>query len=596
MLLAAALRERIDNMARRKRIDAEAVLNTDKRSIGILKGEDSTQYHSALYVRLSVEDSGKRDGNSLENQISLLKSFAEGKPELLPYKLYVDNGESGTGFERPQFTQMIQDMKNGAIRCIIVKDLSRLGRNYLEAGKYLEQVFPAYGVRFISIADHYDSSDNNHVDEGMLIPLRNMMNESYARDISRKIRGTFTMKMKQGKFLGTYPPYGYQKDPEDKGHLIVDPVAAENVKKIFQWKADGKSLGEIARTLNEEGVLAPFRYFYSIGLLETERHKESLWTRLTVKKLLMKRMYIGDMVCGKERSSFYDGYQKKAMPEQEWFIVEGTHEPLIEKELFWKVQKMLDDNKRKYDEMDGCYGDFKPENLFRGKIECGICGSAMKLTKEIKKSRGKEYRIAKYICNHYAEYHNEDCKKVFIHKHELDDAVMEDLKYHMRTFLEMDKALTLLNRLPQVKKVHDSYIDKIMKIKARIDKIQILSAGIYEDYREGLLTEQEYIRYRRSYAKERDRLESQCSSLENEKEPYAPEQDRFREKRRLIEQEMDFSKLSRELVQVFIEKVVVYEEKRIKVIFTFRDEFEEVIHRIIQRKGEVMDGKEKNEK
>lgn len=220
----------------------------------------------------------------------------------------------------------------------------------------------------------------------------------------------------------------------------------------------------------------------------------------------------------------------------------------------------------------------------------------MKLTKEIKKSRGKEYRIAKYICNHYAEYHNEDCKKVFIHKHELDDAVMEDLKYHMRTFLEMDKALTLLNRLPQVKKVHDSYIDKIMKIKARIDKIQILSAGIYEDYREGLLTEQEYIRYRRSYAKERDRLESQCSSLENEKEPYAPEQDRFREKRRLIEQEMDFSKLSRELVQVFIEKVVVYEEKRIKVIFTFRDEFEEVIHRIMQRKGEVMDGKEKNEK
>ena len=242
-------------MARKKRLNTATVLGTEPASVPNLT--TMAGYSTAAYVRLSMEDSGKIDGYSLQNQEALLMEFINSHSDLHLHKMYVDNGFTGTQFERPAFEEMMQDMRDGIINCIVVKDLSRLGRNYLEAGNYLEQIFPFFKVRFISITDGYDSISPDFTDEALIIPLRNIINEGYAKDISIKVSSAFETRKKQGKYMAKNPVYGYLKDPEDKNHLVIDPEASLIVKRIFQMRLDGTSLGKIAKMLNDEGIPCP---------------------------------------------------------------------------------------------------------------------------------------------------------------------------------------------------------------------------------------------------------------------------------------------------------------------------------------------------
>ena len=256
-------------MARKKRLNADAIIR-NQGSCALGQNETKNHcggiYQTAAYIRLSAEDSGKKDGYSLQNQEMLVLDYIGSHPELNLYREYVDNGFSGTCFDRPAFDEMMQDMRDGRINCIVVKDLSRLGRNYLEAGNYLEQIFPFFKVRFISINDGYDSIAPDSADESLIIPLKNIINEGYAKDISVKVSTALETRKKQGKFTGKYAPYGYLKDPADKNHLIIDEETKDIVKWIFQMRADGMSMSGIATQLNQEGIPSPAAYLILKGI------------------------------------------------------------------------------------------------------------------------------------------------------------------------------------------------------------------------------------------------------------------------------------------------------------------------------------------
>lgn len=304
----------------------------------------ATEFSSALYVRLSKVDSGKNNQNTVENQEALLEEFVRSKPELKIFDVYIDNGFSGTNFQRPAFQRMMEDAKTGKINCIIVKDLSRFGRSYLEIGNYLEIILPFSNIRFISVTDHFDtfteaSSEAGRIlSNGIEIPLKNMVNEVYARDISRKVGSALEIKKREGKYGGGVAPYGYRKSNVDKGKYEVDEEAAKVVRYMFELRSQGYRYCSIAQKLNEKGIKSPSAYRFEKGIVKNERMRDTLWNVYGIKAILRDEVYVGNMVRGKTQSAMYRGEKRHHVPRSEWVVVPGTHEPVVSKELFDAVQ------------------------------------------------------------------------------------------------------------------------------------------------------------------------------------------------------------------------------------------------------------------
>ena len=423
-------------MARKKRLNTEAVLQNESVVKPKEDGKAASGYQAAAYVRLSLEDSGKQDGYSLQNQKDLLLSFIREHSDLQLYKMYVDNGFTGTNFQRPAFEEMMDDIKAGLVNCVVVKDLSRLGRNYLEAGNYLEQVFPFFKVRFIAITEGYDSISPDFTNEALIIPLKNIINESYAKDISTKVSSAIATRKKQGKYMSKLPVYGYLKDPADKNHLIIDPDTAPVVQRIFQMTSSGISASTIARQLNDEGIPSPSQYFVLKGFLRGEKYSLTPWRMTNVKGILTNRMYLGCLVYGKTTSSIVKGTHKLSIPKEDWQVVENTHEPLITPELFQQVQEKLDATTQKYHTHDS-YAAGQVENLFRGKIRCGLCGGSLRMSKFRKYAKsGKPYYYGVYECCRHALSPSHGCPQKGFTKRKLDRAVLEALRFHIRGFAD----------------------------------------------------------------------------------------------------------------------------------------------------------------
>lgn len=264
----------------------------------VTEKEQMKLYRIAVYVRLSVEDSKNPDCDTIENQLSLVRDFVESQPYLKQTAEYIDNGVSGTHFDRPEFTRMIADMRAGKIDCIVVKDLSRFGRNYLETGDYLEWILPFFGVRFIAVTDCYDSLNPNVTNDGLIVPLKNLINEAYAKDMSKKISSAIGIKQKEGKFIGARAAYGYMKSSADKNILVVDREVSPVVERIFECKAKGMGNASIAKMLNEEGISSPMRYKYEKGLTKNKRYAGSFWNDGTITAMIVNLVYIGDMEQG----------------------------------------------------------------------------------------------------------------------------------------------------------------------------------------------------------------------------------------------------------------------------------------------------------
>ena len=378
-----------------------------KRKINPLVQEVETSapakkiYKTAAYVRLSVEDSGKPGADTIEGQKALLMSFIESKSDMELVALFCDNGRTGTDFDRPQFEKMMEEVRKGRVNCIVVKDLSRFGRNYKETGNYLERIFPFLGVRFIAVNDNFDTLTAERTQDGYIVPLKNLINEVYSKDISKKIDAALTIKQQRGEFIGAWAPYGYRKDPDDKHHLVINEETAPTVRQIFKWRSEGISVVRIGRRLNDAGILSPSAYLYETGEVKTEKYKGVPWHTQVLKNLLSHPVYIGHMVQGRKKQSFYEGKRQTYVDEADWIIVRNTHEPIIDDETFEKVQQIAKQKKTEYHERLGKFAHLEhTENILQGLVWCPNCKRPLVRYKNV--SHGKKLWYT-YICPGHAD-------------------------------------------------------------------------------------------------------------------------------------------------------------------------------------------------
>lgn len=354
-------------ISRKKPLPAEPVLPS---------AEGREVWRTAAYIRQSHEElfSGER-GNRLENQEQVIRNYLKGRPEFCLLKVYADNGFSGTDFLRPAFTELLKDVQKGKIQCVVVKDLSRLGRNYIETEQYLRLFFPKWNVRFVSVNDRIDSV-REELD--ITASLKNIINDAYAKDISRKIFSTKQAQQRCGDFVGNLPPYGYRKTAADPHRLEPDPEVEAAVRELFAWKLQEHSCGEIARHMNAAGFPSPMAYRYRKGLVHQEKFADSEWKTSTVKCLLKNPMYTGDMVQGKKRRYLAGGKKKTEIcPPEDYVVVPNRHAPLVAREDFERVQKLLElevsENRKKRNKNQEIENT---ENLLEGKI-CSSEGEKM---------------------------------------------------------------------------------------------------------------------------------------------------------------------------------------------------------------------------
>ncbi|MDR2044968.1 MAG: recombinase family protein [Clostridium sp.] len=335
-----------------------------------------TVYRTAIYVRLSVWNADKDSGNSIENQEALLRRYLADKPCFALRAVYADNGETGTDFDRPGFARMMEEARAGRINCIVVKDLSRFGRNYIETGNYLETVLPRLGVRFLSVQDQYDSLDAT-VNEALILSLKNVCHHFYAKDISRKICTLLEVKKKQGLFLGKAAPYGYQKSAEDPYRLSAEEGTAPVVREIFSLRMRGAGVGRIARQLNDRGIPSPHRRLYELGLLRgTNGERDALWSASSVLGILENPVYCGCLIERKSETAYYKGAGKRVLSKKEWNYLENTHEAIVDKGIFEEVRRLIEAGRQSASERRK-KNRKRTENILKGLVYCGICQSRM---------------------------------------------------------------------------------------------------------------------------------------------------------------------------------------------------------------------------
>lgn len=562
-------------MARkRRRVDNQATAH------GPLDGLQV--FNAGLYGRLSVLDNGKLDGDSLETQISLMEEYVRQRPYLHRAKLYQDNGYTGTNFDRPAWDELLRDAKSGKINCIVVKDLSRLGRNYIEVGEFLEKECPRLGVRFISINDGYDSASLNSTEE-LTAALKNIINDYYAKDISRKSCSALAIKRHNGEYIGSYAPYGYQKDPENKNHLLIDPITAPVVRQIYEWRAEGTGYGTITRRLNEQGVPSPGRYRFEQGIVTNNNKKGSklLWNRHVLSDILKNPVYIGHLVQGKCRASLYCGIPAHTVPKEEWEISYHTHEAILTEELFEMVQCFNERQSAAYRANYGkCSNLPKETNPYRGKLVCADCGTQLKLYRSLAKDRSRGYYS--YLCPTYEEHRELRCTKKSIRSNVLDAAVLSALKVQMALFLDAEKVLAGLVSASRRTPKEGSRKAECAAIERQLARKESLSASLYSDWKSGILSYDEYCFAKAEYAQEITELKQQLNEMRSVYEEASEQMATAAQWTAKIRAYQDAGQVTKELVDALISHIRLGSSGEINVQFSFEQE-QELLEREIRQ-------------
>lgn len=366
-------------------------------------------WNVAAYLRLSKEDNDKTESNSIVNQREIIESFLNQNSDLELVDYYIDDGYTGTNFKRPDFERLLLDMKNKKINCIIVKDLSRFARNHIEADMYLENIFPALNIRFISVTEKIDSFKNPDLMDSLIVPFKNLLNDAYAKDISKKVRSALTAKRLNGEFIGSFATYGYMKHPRYKNKLIIDEEASKNVVNIFDGIIEGKTPQEIANELNENKILTPALYKRKAETKDNDTKMNKKWDAKMINKILKDRIYIGDLIQGKRKVENYRTHKLINTKEDEWIITQNHHEQIITEDKFNEVQERLKKNK--------CARSNKEKDIFYGFLRCSDCGDSCTL----RKSKNKEY----YYCTSYVR--SSSCTNHSIRKDKLIEKVLKEL-------------------------------------------------------------------------------------------------------------------------------------------------------------------------
>ena len=520
-------------------------------------------WNTALYIRLSREDGDKMESDSVKSQRDMLRDFLSKNPDLKYYDEYVDDGYSGTNFNRESFERMFNDIRNNKVNCIIVKDLSRLGRNHIETSKYIEIVFPMLKVRFISLTDQIDSYLNPQSINNVIVPFKNLLNDEYCRDISMKIRSSLTIKRENGQYIGSFPSYGYIKDPNDKHKLIIDEEASAVVKQIFQMYLSGMGFLTIAKKLTNDRVKSPFEYKVQKGYnykTPVAKNKYHIWRDTTIQRILTNQMYVGDMVQGTRSVINYRNHKIKPKSKEEWVIVRNTHEAIISREVFDKVQNMLQSNKKDY---------IKPFRTYvlGGLVKCGDCGAVLETALCSSKNLKNKYY---FRCPTYMLSKGLICSKHTIRNDYLEATVFQIIKKYIELSVDIESILKKIKLNTIQKECQNQNAKLDFEIKKLKDKMSLL----YIKFKNNELSENDYIIQKESVLEEIRKIENQIislsASIKNDKFPHT----NFINS---LAKYKGMNGLTKEMANELIKEILIFNKNEVEIKLNFDDEFANVI-------------------
>ena len=528
-------------------------------------------YDTDLYMRLSSADdhkSEKTESNSISNQRELILNFMKSHPELHLHKERIDDGFSGVDFNRPAFQDMMADIRAGKVNCVIVKDLSRFGRNFIEAGKYLQQIFPFMGVRFISINDNYDSLTSDPSTDSLLVPLKNLINDSYCRDTSVKIRSHLDVKRKNGECVMPFAVYGYKKDSENKHRLVIDEPAANIVRDIFNCKLGGLSLSAIADKLNREGVPSPMEYKRTNGCKMNcgfQINPRTVWTPVAIGRIIRNAVYTGRLEQGKRVRPNYKIKQSLPKDKEEWICTENAHDAIISLDDYRIANDLILSDTRLSPTSRKVY-------LFAGMLYCGDCRQSMVHRKVM--SNGSKYPY--YICSTYRQ-NSSQCTLHNISERAIIQTVEQAIQKHIQTLSDIQRILDYIETLPR-KSDEAVQIDcQLESLRTELKRNEKFKLSAFEKYMEGKITEAMYHEYTGIYDRKcediRLAIEKRQQMLDdviNKHTPHSEWIDYFL-------QYKSIDHLDRMMLVKMVERIYVYEGKRIEIVFRHQSEYEAVL-------------------
>lgn len=523
--------------------------------------DDMKKLNTGIYIRLSREDGDGEESDSVINQRTILRGFVERNDELKLCAEYVDDGYSGTNFNRPDFQRMMSEIEAGKIQCVVVKDLSRFARDYIMAGLYIERIFPQKNVRFIAIGNNYDSVRAEKDGTDMLLPFLNVFNEFHARDTSKKVQKVMHEMQREGKCVAAFVPYGYKKDLHDKHHLVVDESAAIIVRRIFDMYLSGMGMQSIAKKLNLEGVLCPTLYkemegsnFVNSNLI----NKKSLWVQCSVRHILDNEVYTGTLVQGKSIRGI--NRKPKKVPKDQWIRVPNAHEAIISREQYEKAQFLIERNARSMP-LD------EPQSLFAGVLQCETCGHALAKT---------EWNgMVTYKCGTYRRKGKTFCTPHAIRFQVLSEIVLQDLNCIIQQVQDL-KQMTMQGNSSETKQFTDTK-GKLLKDLANWKRKKEES---YDDYKDGLIQRETFISYGEKCDLQIKHLEAQMAAIDAEDE----KGDCFvkNEWVQKLLQTGKLDELDRKIVLDMIDKIIVCENQEIEIVYKFSDELDYLFETMVE--------------
>ena len=530
------------------------------------------RWRMASYIRLSKEDLQKiRKGldcsNSVKNQRDILNFFYQSHiEEFESITEYIDDGHTGTDTDREDFQRMMADIMSHKVNCVVVKDLSRLARNYSDAGSLIDNLFVQMGVRFISLAENVDSYLDPDSVSDIKVPITNVMNDNYCFQTSKKIRQVFDYKRRSGQYIGSFAPFGYVKDSKDKHQLVVDPDAAETVKLIYSMFLQGSSKRAIALYLNEHGIPSPSAYRRLKGLpVSSGVGDNPMWSARMIHEVLTNEIYTGDLVQGRHRVKSYKVHQIEAVPEEDWVRVPNTHEAIISRETFDKVQGLLQRDTRTSPKG-------REVHLFSGFLRCADCGKAL--------TRSTSGKYVYYACSTYKNRSRTACTMHSIKHNHLEAAVLFAIQQQVHLAVSYSEIIALINTAP-VKKCQSTRLDDLIAAKEReLAKVTRYKQGLYQDWKDGEITHQDYRNMKADYDHQTTTLTAVLEKLTAERAELASGVDNEHPALVAFMKYQNIECLTRDILVELVDHIKVYENGNISVRFKFADELRKIVEYI----------------
>lgn len=552
-------------MARKSRYVAE--VKEEKKTTMLLAG---------VYARLSIEDEDDEEQNSIGNQKKIALDYLKDKDDIAVTEYYVDNGYTGMNFSRPDFQRMMNDLRSGKINCVIVKDISRLGRHFVMTSEFVEKIFPMMGIRLICINDDYDSFDENCDSASLLLPFKMVMNDSYVKDISKKIRSSISAKMDSGEYLPSASsiPYGYIRNPE-QNTFDIDEEVAPVVVRIFEMRANGVALNAIAKTLNEEGIPCPGKLRYLRGITKAAKYENALWIHGTLRKILMDQVYIGNRVHGRVKRDKL-GMEKTRRSEEEWQVIENAHQPIISQELFDKVQEAMNEAASKrnaYKQQEAPETDHR--EVFREKVYCGDCGSMMRGCKGLGRANedGERKAFIYYDCGKFLDSGRAVCSAHYVRQEEIMDTLRNALDTQLCAAIDFEALVKEVQAMPKVVHYESSVKNQLTSIQSKRRHMELRLEQLIVDLTDGLIDKQEYAYAKQKYNEEYEHLleeENRLFTSSRRLGNIVASSDKWI---RTLKEYRSIPDIDRKAVDFLVKRIKIYPGKRIELILNYEDPF-----------------------